>query len=111
MEVKRTRKKQIVIRCNNEEFNKINKKVMESGLTKQRYILEVLINGKIVKNDLEAIRELTFEINKIGTNINQIAKSCNIKNLVSKNDIDVLMKYLQLIIKLLRKFLKKETVI
>lgn len=45
----------------------------------------------------QALRDMNWEINKIGTNINQIVRACNTKKYVSKVDLSELKKFLNLI--------------
>ena len=47
----------------------------------------MLLNGIIIKVDLKEILKLNTEINKIGTNINQIAYKANSSNRVTPDDI------------------------
>ena len=71
----RTRPKQIVIRANEKEFAQIKSKVEKSKLTQNEYLLKAALNKEIIV--IDGIRELTTEMRRIGTNVNQIAKAVN----------------------------------
>lgn len=71
----RTRPKQIVIRVSEEELEQIKHKVEQSGKTQQQYIIEALTQKQITNTD--GIKALVPELRRIGTNLNQIAKTLN----------------------------------
>jgi len=52
------------------------------------YCRKMLVDGYVIKKDYTSIKELIYEINKIGNNINQIAKNVNIDNNVSKEQLE-----------------------
>jgi alkyl hydroperoxide reductase subunit AhpC len=53
-----------------------------------RYARQMLIDGYFfVIDDKEEIKAMTYEINKIGTNINQIAYKLNLTGTASEEDI------------------------
>ena len=55
------------------------------------YARHMLINGCIfVIDDSDKLRELTYELNKIGTNINQIAYIGNTTGYISKKDVETI---------------------
>ena len=60
------------------------------------------VNGYIIKVDYSEIKNLTYEINKIGTNINQIAYRANSTNYVSQIDINEIKDKVDMIWRLLR---------
>lgn len=86
----------ITARISEKEYEEIHPLIIESGLTTSAFIKK-LINTKknqiTIKNDVELIaiqKQLLFQINKIGNNINQLTKLLNQKekdNLLSKNDL------------------------
>lgn len=71
----RTRPKQIVIRASEKEFEKIKAKVEKSKLKQNEYLLKAVLDKEIIVVD--GVRELTVELKRIGTNVNQIAKAVN----------------------------------
>ena len=52
------------------------------------YLRKVAIDGKIEINDYSWVRELNYNLNKIGVNINQIAKRVNETGSVYKSDMN-----------------------
>ena len=71
----KTRPKQLSFRVNEEEYQKLQERVQESGKNQQEYILSCVLDKKIVNTD--GIKELIPELKRIGNNLNQIAKRCN----------------------------------
>lgn len=73
------------------ELDLISKKMEEMGMTnRSEYLRKMALQGYIIKRDFSHIDNLVYELNKIGTNINQIAKKVNETNIISKNDIKTL---------------------
>ena len=72
-----------------EELDIIDKKMEVLGTDNfSAYCRKMLIDGYVIKKDYTSIKDLIYEINKIGNNINQIAKSVNINNNVSKEQLE-----------------------
>ena len=62
------------------------------------YARHMLINGCIfVIDDSDKLRELTYELNKIGTNINQIAHVANATGNVSAESVEQLKEMMEAI--------------
>ena len=101
----RLRKNRIVIRVTDDELRIINKKAEASRLNRTKYIIETLINGYVIVQDLESLRNLTNEINKIGVNINQIANNTNTTNNIYKSDMEEMKNQLEQIYKIVEKLL------
>ena len=84
----RYRDKNIFIRVTEIEKEIIKRKSIAAGYkTINSYAHNMLLNGIIIKVDLKDILKLNTEINKIGTNINQIAYKANSSNRVTPDDI------------------------
>jgi len=74
---------------NKEELDIIDKKMEVLGIDNfSAYCRKMLVDGYVIKKDYTSIKELIYEINKIGNNINQIAKNVNIDNNVSKEQLE-----------------------
>lgn len=101
----RLRKNRIVIRVTDDELRIINKKAEASKLNRTKYIIETLINGYVIVQDLESLRNLTNEINKIGVNINQIAKHINTTNNIYKSDMEEIKEKVEEIYKIVESIL------
>jgi hypothetical protein len=59
------------------EHETLCKKAKQCGLSKSAYLRRLILDQPIKARPPEAIHELYVEINRIGTNINQIARACN----------------------------------
>jgi len=66
-----------------------------------------MLDGQIIKKDYSELRGLTGQINKIGSNVNQIAKRANERRLVTKGEIDEVLRYLQQVLRILNKEVKR----
>lgn len=73
----------------NEEEEKILKEKMnKAGFDNfGAYARKMVLDGYVIKPDYKSIKDLVREINKIGVNINQIAKRINETNRVYDEDI------------------------
>lgn len=71
----KSRQKQLSFRVNPEEYEQLKKKISESGMNQQQYILSCVLEKNITNTD--GIKELLPELKRIGNNLNQIAKRCN----------------------------------
>lgn len=75
----RAREKEIRIKVTEAELQYAKDKASSCGLTMSDYIRKIILDGLVVKLETFDIKELSKELNKIGTNINQIAKHVNEK--------------------------------
>ncbi len=90
-------------RCTQEEkkYLQSKAKLAAPDVTVSEFLRRLVIKGETENEILAAsivkklVRELDWEMSKIGTNINQIAKMCNMKNYVSKSDLEELRKEIQ----------------
>ena len=71
----RMRSKQIVIRVSDEEQAAIKKKVKQSGVNQQQFLINAAIDKTIINTD--GVKKIIPELKRIGSNLNQIAKKCN----------------------------------
>lgn len=76
------------IRFSDEEYSKIEKMMNEHNLTFAEFARGAILKKKIKTN---LTKEMIFEVNKIGNNLNQIAKSVN-----SKDRKNVLLKLIEI---------------
>lgn len=81
--IHRTRK--MTFRLNEEEYRKIKEKVEESGTSQQQFLLKTALGKEIIH--IKEFQELIFQIKKIGTNVNQIAKHSNETGIVSEEEL------------------------
>ena len=99
----RIRSHEIKIRATEYEYMLIRQRMKESDANSlNQYMLKTAIDGYIINVDYSDFKQLIYEVNKIGTNINQIAHKVNSENQIYKTDIDELQDSLELIWKLIR---------
>lgn len=84
---------QRIIRFNEEENKYINKKIEESLFNDfQNFARILLITGEARMVDYSELEKLNFEVNRVGNNINQLAKLAHQFEEISKEDIQELLK-------------------
>ena len=103
----KTRPKQLSFRVNEEEYQKLQERVQESGKNQQEYILSCVLDKKIVNTD--GIKELIPEMKRIGNNLNQIAKRCNEGGVLpSEAEVREQGEELKQVWQLLRRYLQRQ---
>lgn len=109
MERERPIQKKIYV---NEEENEIIKQKMKQAKINNfsRLVREFILTGEVKVITFEEIRELIFEVKKIGININQIIKLANTRKEISENEIREVIKQQEILNKnmvtLINKFMK-----
>ena len=107
--VNRKRDIQKFFRVNEEEDKMIKEKMKQLGTDYfGAYARQMLIDGQVVKTDYTTIKNLIKEINKIGVNINQIAKRTNETNRIYEDDIKELKGELEQVWQLLKSNLSSQ---
>jgi Trp operon repressor len=94
----------IEIRVTENELELIDKKAEVVELNRSQYIRKMAIEGYIIKRDFSQVEQLVYEVNKIGNNINQIARRANELEHVSLDDMKYLKKQLDGIYSQIEKF-------
>lgn len=103
VEENRFRDRNIHIMVTDYEYKLIKQRQEESGCRSLReYIMKAATEGYLIKVDYSDIKDLTYEINKIGTNINQIAHRVNSEQAVYKPQMDEIQEEVSMIWKILR---------
>ena len=90
--------KGIKFRCEEDDYSSLVKSADNLGLTISEYCRSRLFEPDKVlfrATEKKDIQRLVYEINKIGTNINQIVRSCHSKNWISENEIEKLISQLR----------------
>lgn len=85
-------------RCTEEEAEWLEAKSKERKMNVSEYI-----RRKVFRNDrvllpatiLDLLKKMNYYNLKIGTNINQIVRSCNSKKFITKEDYQLLVQYLE----------------
>lgn len=102
----RARAVQIIIRVTPEEKELIQKKMEQLGTDNfSRYARKMLIDGYVIRVDLAEFQALANEVNKIGVNINQIAKIVNATGTIFGDDMQRLKEMMDELWRLLKSFL------
>ena len=101
----RVRKKKLSLRVTENELRIIDKKAEIVCLNRNAYLIKMAIEGAVIVQDLDNMRNFTNEINKIGVNINQIAKHINTTNNIYKSDIEELKEKIEEIYKIVESIL------
>lgn len=99
----RLRDRNIHIMVTDYEYQQIITRKEKAGSPSLReYIVEAAINGFLINVDYSDLKSLAYEINKIGTNINQIAHKINAENVVYKSQMEEIQEDINMIWKMLR---------
>ncbi len=108
-EEKRKRMIQKKIRLTEEEARFISTKVLESGMTNFNSFARImLIMGEVKILNFEELRELRKEINRIGVNVNQIAKKVNEDDQVSLNELSQILELQKYLKDTVNQFIQKQ---
>ncbi|AQP61928.1 MobC family plasmid mobilization relaxosome protein [Listeria monocytogenes] len=108
----RNRNIDLKFRVTEEEKTFIEMKMKEAGITnREAYLRKMAIDGAIIVSNYDETKKLTLELNKIGTNINQIARVANTDNRISKADIKNIEEMMQKVWRLQRYGLSKKRLI
>lgn len=94
MAKKRYRDKEVKFFVTENELEMIDQKAAVVELDRSKYLRKMAIEGIIIKRDFTQVEELVYEINKIGNNINQVARRANELEHVSSDDLKYLRKQL-----------------
>lgn len=99
----RTRSVQLILRVTPQEHDHIKKKMTLMKTNNfNAYARKMLIDGYVIEVDLSMYHELAGEVNKIGVNINQIARIANETRGISPSQIDRLQQEVEQIWQLLK---------
>ncbi len=99
----RLRDKQLNIRVTEYEYALIKQRMKESGSSSLReFVVDAATNGFLINVDYSDIKELAYEVNRIGNNINQIAHRINSEGIIYKKEIEEVQQYVDMIWKILR---------
>ena len=106
---KRKRSVQKLSRLTEEENRFISTKVAESGMPNFNTFARILlIMGEVKILNFEELRELRKEINRIGVNINQVAKKVNEDDQVSLNELSQILELQKHLKDTISQFIQKQ---
>ena len=104
----RTRAEQLIVRVTPEEKAHIQKKMQLFGTNNfSGYARKMLIDGYVIHVDLSDFQALANEVNKIGVNINQIAKTANARGAIFSDDMQRLKEMMDEAWRLQKSFLSE----
>lgn len=84
----RNRPIQLNFRVDEKEYQFIKKQMKRAGIKNfSHFVRRMLLTGEVQMVDFPALKQLRLEINKIGVNVNQIAKRVNEDDQASLSDI------------------------
>jgi len=102
----RKRNVQIIIRVTEEERALIEEKMQQiPTLNLSAYARKILIDGYIITLDLQEVKGHTAQLQKIGVNINQIAKRINETGRIHADDMDEIKRVMEEVWRLERRLL------
>lgn len=83
----RNRPKQVKFRLNEAEFDKLQTRIAESGLSNQEYIRRAVLGATIqdnteIKELLPKLKKISTELSRQGNNLNQIANVLNARGYI-----------------------------
>ena len=96
-----------MFRLSEEEAEKLQRKVEQSGMSQQEYILKAVLEKPITNTD--GIKELIPELKRQGANLNQLTKKLNERGFIDyKQELPQLEKELKDIWQLLKQYLQEQ---
>lgn len=102
----RKRNVQIIIRVTEEERALIDEKMKQiPTLNLSAYVRKMLIDGYIITLDLQEVKGHTAQLQKIGVNVNQIAKRINETGRIYADDMDEIKHVMEEVWRLERRLL------
>lgn len=101
----KNRPKQVMFRLSEEEAEKLQRKVEQSGMSQQDYILKAVLEKPITNTD--GIKEVVPELKRQGANLNQLTKKLNERGYIDyKQELPQLEKELKEVWQLLKQYLQ-----
>ena len=92
----RTRNNGIYLMLSDDELKILNKKYELSGCkTLRQFIMKCLLEKDIFVLDMKVFKDMSTNIGRITSNVNQIAKRVNSTSIIYKDDINDLKKLLE----------------
>ena len=102
----RKRNVQIIIRVTEEERSLIEEKMRQiPTLNLSAYARKILIDGYIITLDLQEVKGHTAQLQKIGVNVNQIARRINGTGRIYVDDMDEIKRLMEEVWRLERRLL------
>ncbi len=90
-----------------EEWERIERLSAECKMRPATYIKQMTLNGKVINIDLKNYHEVISALNKIGSNVNQIARVANISGYATHAELRQLEFFRREICRILKLFLSE----
>lgn len=101
---KRYRSHTIFVRSTSSEKNAIKERMKLSGYTDMSsYVRDMALSGRIININTKELKDVVYEVHKIGVNINQIAHHVNESQGIYKEDMEEIQVKMEEIWELLQK--------
>ncbi|HAC0715870.1 TPA: plasmid mobilization relaxosome protein MobC [Listeria monocytogenes] len=105
----RKREIQLKFRVTEEENKFIEMKMKETNISnREAYLRKMAIDGAIISSNFDTTKELIYELNKIGTNINQAIHLAHANKNISQDNLKELKEMMNDIWQLQRSGLSKK---
>ncbi|CAK1249045.1 hypothetical protein R82291_FJPPFKPJ_01578 [Fructobacillus cardui] len=94
----KNRKRKIVKRVSvtAQENQLLNQRVQASqNPSFQNFALQMLLTGQVVHRDFSELKQLRFEVAKLGANVNQLARAAHVYRQVDDEVVDEMMTMFQ----------------
>jgi len=102
MDKKRKRNNPMLLRLSDDELVLLHQKMDESGIrNREAYLRKMALDGYIIKQDFSTVKEVVYELNKIGNNLNQLTRIANTYGDVYLSEIKTIKKDIEKIWQLL----------
>lgn len=103
MDEERLRNRDIRVRASDMEYALIQANFKASGMQYLNdFMISAAMDAFVLNVDYSHLKELCWEINKIGININQIAHKINSTDMVYQTDIDEIKDEMEKIVNMIR---------
>jgi len=90
-ETKRKRNHYITFRVTEQEREMIDRRMAQTGMINRRaYLLKMAIDGRVIRVELDSVKEMVRLLSNATNNINQIAKRANQTNNIYAADLEEL---------------------
>ncbi len=84
----RVRDKEIKVMCTDMERLSIEKYASDNHMSISGYMRKMALEGCIINVDFAELKNLIYEVNRIGNNVNQIAHHVNSDHVVYQSDVE-----------------------
>lgn len=98
----RSRNRRFSLWLNDKELSYFTKQAENAGLNKESYLRSLIMGSEVKPRPPDEYVRVAREINAIGNNINQIARTANITQAVTQEQIADVMKLLNEAIRTMR---------